>query len=67
MARPRHRVALPYLGINLTPVGPFWSRAHTLTAEVTLGLVPVHVALRWRWIVRIGRRLLTRPGAGRSR
>jgi len=61
------RVALPYLGINLTRIGPFWSRAHTLTAEVTLGLVPVHVALRWRWIVRIGRRLLTSPRAGRSR
>jgi hypothetical protein len=52
------RVALPYLGINLTRIGPFWSTMHDTTAEITLGLVPVHVALRWRWIVRIGRRLL---------
>ena len=52
------RVALPYLGISLTGIGPFWSALHTTTAEVTLGLVPVHVALRWRWIVRIGHRLL---------
>ncbi|MGH3192102.1 MAG: hypothetical protein ACRDPY_06515 [Streptosporangiaceae bacterium] len=37
-------MALPYPGINLTQIGPFWTRAHTLTAEVTLGLVPVHVA-----------------------
>jgi hypothetical protein len=54
------RVALPYLGINLTRIGPFWSTMHDTTAEVTLGLVPVHVALRWRWVVRIARRLLTR-------
>ena len=57
------RVALPDLGI--TPLAePFWSRLHVLTAEITLGLVPVHVALRWRWIVRVGRRLLTRHVAG---
>jgi hypothetical protein len=60
------RVALPYFGI--CPLsGPFWARLHILTAEVTLGLVPVHIALRWRWIVRVGRRLLTRRPAGRSR
>jgi cytochrome b561 len=52
------RVALPYLGINLTRIGPFWSTVHDTTAEITLGLVPVHVALRWRWLVRNGRRLL---------
>jgi hypothetical protein len=51
------RVALPYLGIY--PLGgAFWTRLHILTAEVTLGLVPVHVALRWRWIVQVARRLL---------
>ncbi len=58
------RVALPYLGFEIL-TGPFWSRLHVLTAEVTLGLVPVHVALRWRWIVRVGHRLLTRRSAGR--
>jgi hypothetical protein len=60
------RVALPFLGI--TPLGgPFWTRLHDLTAEVTLGLVPVHAALRWRWIVQVGRRLLAWPAARRSR
>ena len=58
------RVALPYLGIY-TLAGPFWTRLHILTAEVTLGLVPVHVALRWRWIVSVGRRLLTGRSARR--
>ena len=58
------RVALPYLGIP-TLAGPFWNRLHDLTAAVTLGLVPVHVALRWRWIASVGRRLLTWPSARR--
>ena len=53
------RVALPYLGIN-PPFGPFYLRLHVLTAEVTLGLVPVHVALRRRWILAVGRRALSR-------
>lgn len=53
------RVALPALGIT-PPEGPFWLRLHVLTAEVTLGLVPVHVALRWRWIAAVGRRVLQR-------
>jgi hypothetical protein len=59
------RVALPFLGIYPL-AGPFWDRLHTLTAEITLGLVPVHVALRWRWIVKVGRRILTRRPAGRD-
>jgi len=54
------RVALPELGIRLPVEGPFWDPLHTLTAEVTLGLVPVHVALRWRWIVGVARRLVAR-------
>lgn len=60
------RVALPTLGI-FTASSPFWTRLHVVTAEVTLGLVPVHVALRWRWIVSVGRRLVSRKPAGRSR
>ena len=54
------RVALPSLGLYpLT--GPFWTQLHFRTADVTLALVPVHAALRWRWIAGVGRRLLTRP------
>ena len=58
------RVALPSLGIYpLT--GPFWTEFHFKTADVTLFLVPVHVALRWRWIARVGRRMATwRPARG---
>jgi hypothetical protein len=60
------RVALPELGI-FTMQSSFWFRLHALTAEVTVGLVPVHVALRWRWIAGVGRRLLARRPGERSR
>jgi hypothetical protein len=60
------RVALPDLGI-FPAGGPFWSRMHELSAEATLGLVPVHLALRWRWLMRVGRRLLPRGRARRAR
>jgi hypothetical protein len=60
------RVAMPALGIFTTSNG-FWTRLHIITAEVTLGLVPVHVALRWRWIVSVGRRLVTRKQRRRQR
>src|ERR1700733_452161 len=36
------RVALPYVGIDVLG-DAFWTRLHSLTADVTLGLVPVHV------------------------
>jgi hypothetical protein len=60
------RAALPALGFFLT-TNLFWNRLHILTAEITLGLVPVHAALRWRWIAGVGRRLLTRRGGGPER
>jgi Domain of unknown function (DUF4405) len=60
------RVAMPTLGI-LTVSTPFWNRLHILTAEITLGLVPVHAALRWRWIVSVARHLVTRGPGRRSR
>ena len=61
------RAALPEMGIFLLSGGLFWNRLHILTAEITLYLVPVHVGLRWRWIVAVGRRLLTRAGRRGSR
>ena len=61
------RVAMPALGFFLITASPFWNRLHILTADITLGLVPVHIALRWRWIVSVGRRLLSRKPGGRAR
>ena len=48
--------ALPALGRH--PAGnDFWRGMHSSTADLTLLLVPVHAALRWRWIVSVSRRV----------
>ena len=58
-------VALPGLGITL-PASSFWRQMHGTTATLTLILVPIHAALRWRWIVGMTRRLAAwRPGRSR--
>jgi hypothetical protein len=58
-------VALPQLGITL-PASSFWRQMHNTTATVTLILVPIHAALRWRWIVGVARRFAAwRPGRSR--
>jgi uncharacterized protein DUF4405 len=59
-------VALPALGLGVRPNG-FWSSLHSQTADVTLLLVPVHAALRWRWIVSVARQILTRARVGSRR
>jgi hypothetical protein len=60
------RAVLPELGIFATANG-WWQRLHILTAEITLGLVPVHVALRWRWVVAVWRRVIARSPLRRPR
>ena len=58
-------VALPQLGIT-PPVSSFWRQMHNTTATLTLILVPIHAALRWRWIVGVARRFAAwRPGRSR--
>ncbi|MEP6624272.1 MAG: DUF4405 domain-containing protein [Acidimicrobiia bacterium] len=54
------RSALPAIGIT-TARDPFWTGLHTTTADVCIALVGLHLALSWRWIVAVGRRLLP-PG-----
>jgi hypothetical protein len=54
-------VAIPALGIHISSHGGYWDSLHIRTAEVAIGLVAAHVALDWRWIVTVSRRL-ARPG-----
>ena len=58
-------VALPQLGITV-PASSFWRQMHGTTATLTLILVPIHAALRWRWIAGVARRFAAwRPGRSR--
>ena len=63
-------VALPAVGVHSLGGSSasfiFWKRLHKLLAKVTLGLVPVHVAMDWPWILAQGRRIRTAAGKGRS-
>lgn len=55
--------ALPFFGI--TPVaGTAWRALHTVSADLSLLLVGLHVALHWKWIVNATRTDLRRPVAG---
>ncbi|MEO6158364.1 MAG: DUF4405 domain-containing protein [Ilumatobacteraceae bacterium] len=50
------RSALPSLGVTMTQ-DAFWLGLHTTTADVSVALVALHVALSWRWAWSIIRRL----------
>ena len=41
--------ALPALGINIV-IDPFWVGMHDLTANLTILLIGVHLAMHWKWI-----------------
>ena len=60
------QVALYQLGISVHP-GPFWTNMHDTTSKLTLILASVHVAVRWRWIASVARRLLGPRRLGASR
>jgi cytochrome b len=60
------QVALYQLGISVHP-GPFWTNIHDTTSKLTLILASVHVAVRWRWIASVARRLLGPRRLGASR
>jgi hypothetical protein len=53
------RSALPALGIRPVATG-FWTGLHTTSADVTVALVALHVALSWRWALTVGRRIIRR-------
>ena len=59
------RKALPWLGFT-RPDDGFWNGLHTTSADVTIILVGLHVALSWRWLLTISRRLLGRGPSTRS-
>ena len=56
--------ALPLFGIRLAPGGA-WRMLHTLSANLFLPLIGLHVALHWQWIMNTVRRLVVRQPARR--
>jgi len=56
------RSALPALGLE-TVRDPFWTGLHTTAADICVILVAIHIALSWRWILAVGRRIMFPPRA----
>ncbi len=54
------REALPWLGLTL-PRSGLWSGLHRLTADLSVFIVGLHVALHWKWIVSAVRRYMVAP------
>lgn len=53
---------LPTLGLP-TERGFFWRRIHALSADATLFIVTVHVALHWQWLLVTVKRLIVQPAS----
>jgi hypothetical protein len=51
--------AVPMFGIRLVPGGA-WHMLHTLTANLFVLLIGLHVALHWQWIINTLKRLVVR-------
>jgi len=51
---------LPFFGLEIASSG-FWKMLHFTSADVTVWLAALHVALHWRWIVNAVKRYLLAP------
>jgi hypothetical protein len=53
------------LGVTILPSG-LWMTVHSVSADLTIGLLLVHFALHWRWIVNAAGKLGRSPRAARA-
>ncbi len=60
------RSALPAIGLRPGSDG-FWNGLHSTSADASLFLVAFHVALNWRWVLSITRRLTGRSATRSAR
>jgi len=51
------RFALPSLGINSLRPSESWTNIHDKSADIAIGLIALHVAIDWRWIVNVTKRM----------
>lgn len=48
--------ALPLFGVHFEPDG-FWSTIHDISATLLMAVFGIHIALHWKWIVTVFRKL----------
>lgn len=53
------QAVLPALGIQME-IDPFWTTVHELSANLTLFLLAVHLAMHWHWIANAFNRYVLR-------
>lgn len=53
-------VVLPLFGIQV-PRGSIWRQLHSLTADLSLFILGLHIALNWTWVVSIIERYIIHP------
>jgi cytochrome b561 len=58
-------VAMPLFGVQFERDG-LWTMLHRFASDASVFLIGLHVALHWRWIVSVARRLLSRVAPRRS-
>jgi hypothetical protein len=51
------RYAIPALGIHSLNTSESWTDLHEKTADAAIGLIAIHVAIDWRWIANVTRRM----------
>lgn len=51
--------ALPRMGINIV-IDPFWQSMHNASANLTIIMIGVHLAMHWKWIVNAVQRYILR-------
>jgi hypothetical protein len=54
-------VALPQIGLSASARHFTWRQLHSLTADLSLILLALHLALNWGWVVTILKRYIYQP------
>jgi len=52
------RFAIPSLGINSLRPSENWTNIHDKSADIAIVLIALHVAIDWRWIINVTKRML---------